>query len=460
MQNELLQYVRAATSADLVRDLLDVLITYYIFYRVALVLKGTRGMQVVVGLVLVFILYVVAEWLRLRTVLTLLTAVLSSAILVGVVVFQNDIRRGLMRVGARARFGTAHSPHRRAIDDVTDAATTLARHRTGAIITFEQDANLDEFVGSHTGHRIDAAITPELLVALFLPEAMNKLHDGAVIIRDLRIAKAGVFFPMPQGRVSDESFGSRHRAAMGITEETDAVVIVVSEERGSISFCFNGNIISNLDGPKLKAALEGVFAPRLVRRRWWWPFGTAPAPHVAPAARPVQPKATVPPSAPSRPIKPQAPQAPAAESVPAPLRKRGEDDDGRSIPGIPALPPNLATASATTTLTSAEHTTSVRGSGAAAPKADNAPKPLRKSAERNSEPPPPERAPRPKDEGVLLTPLGHLAPSPEERDAPTAGAARPAPPDVSSKDPNPAPRVQPDASRPMPRADADESPSV
>jgi hypothetical protein len=98
---------------------------------------------------------------------------------------------------------------------------------------------------------------------LFIPEGMNKLHDGSVIVRNLRIAKAGVFFPMPEGRMVDESFGSRHRAALGITEETDAVVVVVSEERGTISFCFNGNIASNLDGPKLRTMLEAIFAPKV-----------------------------------------------------------------------------------------------------------------------------------------------------------------------------------------------------
>lgn len=262
MPEEFLKYLQGRDVAHLARDALDVLITYYIFYRVALVLKGTRAMQVVVGLALVFILYVFAQVLRLNTVLTLLSAVLSSALLIGVVVFQNDIRRGLMRVGAGARLSPGQSLASKLIDDVVEAATVLARHRTGAIITFEQEANLDEFVGSHTGHTIDAAVSPELLVSLFIPEALNKLHDGAVIIRDLRIAKAGVFFPMPEGRVTDESFGSRHRAALGITEETDAVVVVVGEERGSISFCFNGNIIANLDGPRLRAALEGIFAPK------------------------------------------------------------------------------------------------------------------------------------------------------------------------------------------------------
>lgn len=262
MPNELWQYLQSRSATDLGRDVLDVLITYYVFYRVALVLKGTRAMQILLGIAGVFVLYVVAEVLRLRTVLTLLTAVLSSAILILVVVFQNDIRRGLMRMGGRARLSTGQTLQGKLIDDVVEAVQILAKHRTGAIITFEQEANLDEFVGSHQGHVIDATVTPELLVSLFIPEAMNKLHDGAVIIRDLRVAKAGVFFPMPEGRVADESFGSRHRAAMGITEETDAVVVVVSEERGSISFCFNGNIIPNLDGPRLRAALDGVFGPK------------------------------------------------------------------------------------------------------------------------------------------------------------------------------------------------------
>jgi diadenylate cyclase len=262
MLNDLWQYLQARTWTDLARDVLDVLITYYIFYRVTLVLKGTRAMQILFGVAGVFLLYVIAQLLRLNTVLTILSAVLSSAILIGVVVFQNDIRRGLMRVGGRARLSAGQTLESKLIDDVVEAAQILAKHRTGAIITLEQEANLDEFVGSHQGHLIDATVTPELLVSLFIPDALNKLHDGAVILRDLRVAKAGVFFPMPEGRVADESFGSRHRAAMGITEETDAVVVVVSEERGSISFCFNGNIIANLDGPRLRAALDGIFAPK------------------------------------------------------------------------------------------------------------------------------------------------------------------------------------------------------
>lgn len=260
-------YWEGRTMLQLARDALDVFLVYYLAYRALLVLRGTRAMQVGLGLSLVFVLYVVAQVLRLATVISVMGALISSMLLIIVVVFQSDIRRGLQRVGSRAWFGNlVRAQETKVIDEVVDAATELARHRIGALITFEQDANLDEFVGVHKGHTLDAQVTRELLVALFLPESMNKLHDGSVVIRNLRIAKAGVFFPMPEGRVVDDSFGSRHRAALGITEETDAVVVIVSEERGTISFCFNGNIASNLDGPKLRTMLDAIFSPKVRKK--------------------------------------------------------------------------------------------------------------------------------------------------------------------------------------------------
>jgi diadenylate cyclase len=262
----LLDYFSGRSTLELLRDFVDVAIVYYLAYRALLVLRGTRAMQVGIGLLLVFVLYVVSAQLHLVTLLSVLGALIPGAvILILVVVFQNDIRRGLMRMGSQPWFGFTRARESQAIDEVVEAATELAKHRIGAIIAFEQDANLDEFIGLNKGHVLDAAVSSELLVSIFIPEGVNKLHDGAVIIRDLRIAKAAVFFPMPDSRVLDASFGSRHRASLGITEETDAVVVVVSEERGTIGFCFNGNIVGNLDGPGLRRALEGVFSPR--RRR-------------------------------------------------------------------------------------------------------------------------------------------------------------------------------------------------
>lgn len=253
-------------------DLADILVVTYVVYRVLLVLRGTRAMQMGTGLGVVFLVYIVSRWANLTTLFYLLSALLASLPLIVVVIFQNDIRRGLMRVGARAFLaGVTHQQESKAIDEVVAAATELARHRVGALIAFEQDANLDEFVVGQ-GTPLDASVQRDLLVSLFLPESLNKLHDGAVVIRNLRVAKAGVFFPMPDTKVHDKSLGSRHRAALGITEETDAVVVVVSEERGSISFCFNGNIVTNLDGASLRQALLGLFGQR-ARKRTGKPAG-------------------------------------------------------------------------------------------------------------------------------------------------------------------------------------------
>jgi uncharacterized protein (TIGR00159 family) len=297
VQSSLLEYFAGRPFIELLRDFVDVAIVYYLAYRALLVLRGTRAMQVGIGLLLVFVLYVVSAQLHLVTLLSVLGALIPGAvILILVVVFQNDIRRGLMRMGSQPWFGFARARESQAIDEVVEAATELAKHRIGAIIAFEQDANLDEFVGVNKGHVLDAAVSSELLVSIFVPEGVNKLHDGAVIIRDLRIAKAGVFFPMPDSRVLDASFGSRHRAALGITEETDAVVVVVSEERGTIGFCFNGNIVGNLDGPGLRRALEGVFSPR--RRRAKAPANKREAPRLATESTPLAGRATVDPSRP------------------------------------------------------------------------------------------------------------------------------------------------------------------
>jgi uncharacterized protein (TIGR00159 family) len=249
------------------RDIVDIIIVAYVVYRALLVLRGTRAMQMGLGLGIVFLVYLGAKLLGLTTLLNMLSWLLSSIILIVVVVFQNDIRRALIRVGGKAWLSGGREQQSRVIDEVVAAATELARHRMGAIIAFEQDANILEFVKSE-GIHIDSMVTRELLVSLFVPESVNKLHDGAVLIRDLKIARAGVFFPMPETKILDASLGSRHRAALGITEETDAVVVVVSEERGTISFCFSGNIVSNLDGQSLRHALLGLFGRSSRKRRF------------------------------------------------------------------------------------------------------------------------------------------------------------------------------------------------
>jgi diadenylate cyclase len=279
----ILQIFALRPMAEVLRDVLDILIVAYVIYRALLVLRGTRAMQMGVGLLVIFLVYLGAKAMELVTLINLMSWLLSSIILVVVVVFQNDIRRALVRVGGQTWWaGGKKQEQTRVLDEVIAAVTELARHRIGALIAFELDANLLEFTKSE-GIPIGAAVSRELLVAMFYPESVNKLHDGAIIIRDLKIERAGVFFPMPDVKIRDAALGSRHRAAIGITEETDAVVVVVSEERGTVSVCFDGNIIPNLDGTSLRHALAGLFGDRgrgRVRR-----LPSAPRPSSAPTSR-------------------------------------------------------------------------------------------------------------------------------------------------------------------------------
>jgi uncharacterized protein (TIGR00159 family) len=282
-----------------------------------------------------------ANLLKLATLRGLLSSLLSSIVLIVVVVFQNDIRRALIRMGNTTWFSVGREQQSRVIDEVVAAATELARHRMGALIAFEQDANVLEFTKSE-GIHLDCVVTRELLVSLFVPESVNKLHDGAVLIRDLRIARAGMFFPMPDTKILDAQLGSRHRAALGITEETDAVVVVVSEERGTISFCFSGNIVSNLDGPSLRQALLGLFG-RAVRNKG--AVKKAPAgPPSAQVRPPVGPAIT----ATLRPVSSlapaQAPSAPAKLIAPVMMKPTS---DARSMSNTMSNASSNTTASTT-----------------------------------------------------------------------------------------------------------------
>ncbi len=327
MLEGLFSFVAARTRVELLRDALDVLLVAFVIYRALLIVRGTRAMQMAAGLVIVFLVYLGSKVFGLATLHNLLSWLLSSVVLLIVVIFQNDIRRALIRMGGRAFFSSARERETRVIDEVVAAAQELARHRMGAIIAFEQDANVLEFTKSE-GIVIDSVVTRELLVGLFVPESVNKLHDGAVLIRDLKIARAGIFFPMPDTKILDHSLGSRHRAALGITEETDAVVVVVSEERGTISFCFSGNIVQNLDAESLRSALLGLFgrAPRKSKG----PVKAAKPEPLASVVNPrpptVTPKPAAPPPSDGRPEPRTAPPKAIPGSIRAP-EPRGADSD-------------------------------------------------------------------------------------------------------------------------------------
>ena len=384
MLEGLLRLVSARPLGEILRDLLDIFIVAYVIYRALLVLRGTRAMQMGIGLFIVFIFYLGAKLFELVTLLNLLSWLLSSIILIVVVVFQNDIRRALIRMGGKAWFSGGREQQSRVIDEVVAAATELARHRMGAIIAFEQDANVLEFTKSE-GITLDSMVTRELLVSLFIPESVNKLHDGAVLIRDLKIARAGIFFPMPETKILDASLGSRHRAALGITEETDAVVVVVSEERGTISFCFSGNIVSNLDGQSLRHALLGLFGRSSRKKRFARKVAGGGARPTIPIATPrpsvaaPAPTQTPPPSTPAKtpPSATATPAPPATKLVTStPMRSSNEPPERPSSErGRPAIEPPASSSQPTPTPRPATFVPTPPAAGAAAQASAPAEKP-------------------------------------------------------------------------------------
>ncbi len=344
---------------QIVTDLIDIFLVAYLVYRVLLVLRGTRAMQMGIGLVFLGGIYVIGRWMGLVTLTTLLSTLLSSIILVIVVVFQNDLRRGLMRAGRPLLGGLVRNDETKVIEEVVAAATELARLRYGAIITWERDANLDEFIVG-AGTAIDAQVTRELLVSIFIPVGENKLHDGSVIIRNLRVAQAGVFFPMPEKLGLDKQFGSRHRAAIGITADTDAVAIVVSEERGTIMFCFQENHVDNVTPEALRNLLRHYETPSRLRKA-----ATAPArrsvpppsrsPGVPSSRRDVPPSKTAtgpvlviktPPPMTQKLLAYTPPAAPVSERGAEKTEKQEKEPraEVKTPPQRPSLPPPLDTA--------------------------------------------------------------------------------------------------------------------
>jgi uncharacterized protein (TIGR00159 family) len=253
------EFFETLTFGTVVTTVVDVALVYYLIYRLMLTIRGTRAAQMVVGIVLVGAAFFIAERVELSTVSWLLDNFISYFIILIIVVFQADIRRALGRIGQNVMPFGRKPETTLIVDEVVAAVAQLARGRIGAIVVFERDAALEEFVDDAT--KIDAVLTRQLLVSLFIPQRDNELHDGAVVIgKNHRIELARALLPLSRATDLGPEFGTRHRAALGITEDTDAVVVVVSEERGEISLCFKGSIARDLEPVVLRRALIGLFA--------------------------------------------------------------------------------------------------------------------------------------------------------------------------------------------------------
>lgn len=251
-------------------DVVDIGIVAFIIYEIILLIRGTRAVQMLVGLAILFVIFLISRQFDLLTLHWMLGNFLGSVILVVIILFQSDIRRALMRVG-RGPFFKGSPEEQQLLREVTNAATTLAAKRIGALMAIERRINLGDFL--EMGTPIDARVSEELIVSIFNPA--SPIHDGAVVIQGGRLSAAGCFLPISRNPNLSRSFGTRHRAGIGLSEETDAAVIIVSEETGKISLAVGGQITPGLDGPALRQALHSLFHVEEegqggpVRWGWW-----------------------------------------------------------------------------------------------------------------------------------------------------------------------------------------------
>jgi diadenylate cyclase len=234
------------------RDAIDIGIIAFFIYRIIDLIRGTRAVQMLIGLVVVFLAFLSSQYFDLYALNWILDNFLGSILLVIVVIFQDDIRRALTQVGTRPFFGAESGLHGQDLEEIVRAAVSLASKRIGALIVLQRDVGLNDFV--EVGTRLDARVSKELITSIFQP--LSPIHDGALIIHKGRIIAAGCFLPLTTNPHVSKTLGTRHRAAIGLTEETDALVIVISEEEGAISMVREGRITRDVDAATLRSTLQ------------------------------------------------------------------------------------------------------------------------------------------------------------------------------------------------------------
>jgi len=241
-------------------DIADILVVSFLIYELLLLIRGTRAVQMALGGAVLISLFYVSRWGHLETVSWLIRNFFAYVVVAVIVLFQSDIRRALAHLGRAPFFRYFAKPEtaEESIEEIIVAATMLANQRKGAIIAIERQIGLRNYIEG--GIPLDAVLTYDLLVSIFQPTA--PLHDGAVIVQDDKIAAAACFLPLTVNPKLSKELGSRHRAAIGLTEENDAIAIVVSEETGAISIVADGRIDRGLSPDEVRSQLRSLVLQR------------------------------------------------------------------------------------------------------------------------------------------------------------------------------------------------------
>jgi len=238
------------------QDILDILLVTTILYRVLLIIKGTKAAQMLIGIGVLFVALLFSKYMGLYTIDWIIQSLWAQIVLAVIILFQPEIRKTLAQMG-EARFlpSFASAEEMRSIEEIVRASIALASRQIGALIVLEKETSLNDFI--EMGTQLDAKVTHELLLSIFHPT--SPIHDGAVIIRGNRVVAAGCFLPLTLSTDMSKAFGTRHRAGIGLTEETDSVVIVVSEETGRITTAIGSKIEKNVDMGTLRDFLTEHF---------------------------------------------------------------------------------------------------------------------------------------------------------------------------------------------------------
>ncbi|CAM3092088.1 diadenylate cyclase [Lactobacillus bombicola] len=251
--------------------ILDVLIIWFLVYHLVILIRGTKAVQLAKGIVLIFIVRIIAGVLQLHTTTWLIDQIVSWSVIGIIIIFQPEIRRGLEHLGRLPIFGEREDSERneslRFINELDKAIQYMSKRRIGALITLQQETGLDDYI--ETGINLDARVTGELLINIFIPN--TPLHDGAVIInQDHEIAVAAAYLPLSDSTMIPKRLGTRHRAAVGISEVTDAITIVVSEETGGVTITRNGRLLLDISRDEYMKYLTAALVPKKNNNEKWY----------------------------------------------------------------------------------------------------------------------------------------------------------------------------------------------
>ena len=259
----MLQYFSSLFLNVRIRDVVDILIVAAVLYKLFTLIRETRAEQLTKGIVVLLILTKLSDWLELYTINWILNNAMTVGTLALLIVFQPELRRALEYIG-RSRLFTKSlielrgESHLKVVEEIIEAAASLSRQKIGALIVLERQTGLNEVV--ETGTKLDALVSSDILINIFIPN--TPLHDGAVIIKDDRIKAAACFLPLTDNMSISKELGTRHRAALGISERSDSLSLIVSEETGAISLAENGAISRYLDTKTLRQILLDMYKPK------------------------------------------------------------------------------------------------------------------------------------------------------------------------------------------------------